>query len=497
MRKTGIVIAITALITSFITLAGSEYLHRKRSNIISPENNHIDFTSNPSKASSLAGNPDFIRAAAEVTPAVVHLKTLYQSERRSSSLLEELFGVPVPGGNLSGSGSGVLITTDGYIITNNHVVENASQIEVVLPDRRTFKGKVVGTDPTTDLALVKINGKNLPVVPLGNSDAVQVGEWVLAVGYPLSLSSTVTAGIISAKGRNIGILDRPARRSDPSSPSTAIESFIQTDAAINQGNSGGALVNTSGQLIGINAAIASQTGSYMGYGFAIPVNLAKKIVKDFREFGEVKRGYMGISFPAPAVEDQLLREQGINPGTVKGVYITQVQSGSAAASAGLKSGDIIQQIDGANVLSSAEFSERIARHRPGDKVTLTYLRNGKRNQVTATLKGQENLSGSAQSTQDELELKQRLGATFAPLDPAVKQRYRLRSGIIITGIQSGGFFHQVGIPEGTIITRVNGRPVNTVKEFNRLLGTSRNGVVRIEGITPDGASFVFNFPLGA
>lgn len=498
MRKTGIIIAITALITSLITLAGSEYLHRKRSSpAYTEKNNQVDFTNNPSKASSLARNPDFIRAAAQVTPAVVHLKTLYQSERRSSSLLEELFGVPVPGGSLSGSGSGVLITTDGYIITNNHVVENASQIEVVLPDKRTFKGKVVGTDPNTDLALVKINGKNLPVVPLGNSDAVQVGEWVLAVGYPLSLSSTVTAGIISAKGRSIGILDRPARGRDPSSPGTAIESFIQTDAAINPGNSGGALVNTAGQLIGINAAIASQTGSYMGYGFAIPVNLAKKIVKDFREFGEVKRGYMGISFPAPAVEDELLKQQGINPGTVKGVYITDVQPGSAAASAGLKSGDIIQQIDGVNMESSAEFSERIARHRPGDKVTLAYLRNGKKHQVTVTLKGRESLSGLAQNTQEELELQQRLGARFTPLDAAVKQRYGLKSGIVITEIQRGGFFHQVGIPEGTIITRVNGRQVNTVKEFNRQLGTSRNGVVQLEGLTPDGASFVFNFPLGA
>lgn len=493
--KTGILIVITALVTSLITLAGSEYLIRQRKGPIFPENNQVDFVNNQSRAVSSAGNPDFIRAAAAVIPAVVNLKTVYKRSERSPGLFEEFFGIPVPGESAAGSGSGVLITSDGYLVTNNHVVENATEIDVVLPDRRTFSGKVIGTDPNTDLALVKIQGKNLPLVPLGNSDAVQIGEWVLAVGYPLSLSSTVTAGIVSAKGRSIGILNQPAR-SNASSAGTAVESFIQTDAAINAGNSGGALVNVSGQLIGINAAIASQTGSYAGYGFAIPVNLAKKIINDFREFGEVKRGYMGVSFPAPDAEDQLLREQGITPGAIKGVYITDVQPGGAAASAGLKAGDVIQQIDGVDMVSSAEFSERIARHRPGDKITLSYLRNGKANRVTLTLKGRESLPALAEN-KDGLDLQKRFGASFAPLDPSVKQRYRLRSGIVITRIQSGGFFDQAGIPEGTIILRVNGRPVNTVEEFSGLLRTSRNGMARIEGLTPDGISFIFNFPLGA
>lgn len=497
MKKTAILIIVTALVTSVITLSGSMILQRKTDNRLLPENEKVHFASNRSKTVSSAGNPDFVRAAAAVTPAVVHLKTVYiQAGGRSSGFLEELFGFPSPGGRIAGSGSGVIVSPDGYIVTNNHVVENASQIEVILPDRRTFKGKVVGTDPTTDLALVKIQGKDLPVVPLGNSDAVQIGEWVLAVGYPLSLSSTVTAGIVSAKGRNIGILDRSAGN-DLSAVSTAVESFIQTDAAINPGNSGGALVNTAGQLVGINAAIASQTGSYTGYGFAIPANLAKKIINDFKQFGEVKRAYIGVSFPSPAVEDELLREQGIDPGKINGVYITDVQPGSAASSAGLKTGDVIQRIDGLDVASSAEFSEQIARRRPGEKVTLEYLRSGKKNQVTVTLKGRESLSGLARNNRTELELQQKFGASFAPLDPAFKQRYRLKSGIVITDIKSGGFFDQAGIPEGTIITRVNGSPVNTVEDFSSLLGRSRNGMARIEGITSDGATFMFNFPLGA
>lgn len=497
MKKTAIIIFVTALVTSVLTLSGSMLLQRKTNTKLVPENEQVHFASNRSDDVSSAGNPDFVRAAAAVTPAVVHLKTEYgEAGGGSYGFLDEIFGIPSPQGRIAGSGSGVIVSADGYIVTNNHVVENASRIDVILPDRRTFKGKVVGTDPTTDLALVKIPGKELPIAPLGNSDAVQIGEWVLAVGYPLSLSSTVTAGIVSAKGRSIGILDRPARNG-LSGVSTAVESFIQTDAAINMGNSGGALVNTAGQLVGINAAIASQTGSYTGYGFAIPVNLAKKIINDFKQFGEVKRAYIGVSFSPPAVQDELLKKQGIEPGAIDGVYITDVQPGGAASSAGLKAGDVIQRIDGSEIESSAEFSERIARRRPGEKVKLEYLRGGKKNQVTVTLKGRESLAGLAGNNKKELDLQRKFGASFSPLDPAFKQRYRIKSGIVITDIESGGFFDQAGIPEGTIITSVNGGPVNSVEDFSRLLGRSRNGIARIEGITSDGATFIFNFPLGA
>lgn len=500
MKKNTLRILLVILFSVVIAIASYRYLDKKNSTTVFQEkdNKEIHFANNPTKNISSSGNPDFVQASSAVIPAVVHIKTLYQgSTSRADNPFEELFGAPQSQAPARGSGSGVVITTDGYIVTNNHVVQDASQIEVVFPDKRTFSGKIVGTDPSTDLALVKVNAKDLPVVEMGNSDEVQIGEWVLAVGYPFSLNSTVTAGIVSAKGRSIGILDQPTQ-GDPSGGSSAIESFIQTDAAINPGNSGGALVNSAGQLIGINAAIASMTGSYAGYGFAIPVNLAKKIVNDFIKFGEVKRGYMGISFPAPSVEDQLFKQQGINPGSVKGVYITEVRPGSAAAESGLKEGDIIQGINGAQVSSSSEFSERIARHRPGDKVQLSYLRNGKTGSTTVTLKDQPSTSLTARNRSDsDLNLHDKLGARLSPLNSDLKRRLGLRSGLVITEIDRGGFLDQANIPRGTIITSVNGRPVNDIDQLNEALRLSRNGMARIVGITPTGSTFIFNFPLGA
>ncbi|MDQ4139636.1 MAG: PDZ domain-containing protein, partial [Bacteroidota bacterium] len=307
--------------------------------------------------------------------------------------------------------------------------------------------------------------------------------------------------IVSAKGRSIGILNRQSQEGfggRQTANNSAIESFIQTDAAINPGNSGGALINATGQLVGINAAIASQTGSYAGYGFAIPVNLVKKIVSDFRKYGEVKRGYLGVSFPAPAVEDQILRQQGIDPASIKGVYITGIQSGSGAAAAGLKAGDIIQSIDGVKVTSSAEFSERVARHRPGDKVEVTYLRGGRTNTASITLQGEEEARELASKNGGSSSgLQSKLGAVFAPIPDNIKERYRLRSGVLITELQEGGFFDSAGIPQGTIITSINGQPVNSLADVDKAISSARSRMVRIDGITPDGTSFVFNFPLGA
>ncbi|QMU26927.1 trypsin-like peptidase domain-containing protein [Adhaeribacter radiodurans] len=497
--KTAGLILITAIVSAVLAVAGFKYLDKKESPYYyTAEDKPVRFTNYPLNANSAAAaTPDFVQAASAVSPAVVHIKTTYAASRGGSgNPLEDFFGSPQSSGPAMASGSGVLITPDGYIVTNNHVIEDAAQVEVVLPDKRSYKAKLIGRDPSTDLALVKVDGKNLPIVELGNSDEVRVGEWVLAVGYPLSLNSTVTAGIVSAKGRSIGILNRQSQEDFGGrqvANNSAIESFIQTDAAINPGNSGGALINATGQLVGINAAIASQTGSYAGYGFAIPVNLVKKVVSDFRKYGEVKRGYLGVSFPAPAVEDQILRDQGIDPATIKGVYITGIQPESGAAAAGLKAGDIIQSIDGVKVTSSAEFSERVARHRPGDKVEVTYLRGSRANNASITLKGEE----EAKETIANTGLQSKLGASFAPIPANIKERYRLRSGVIITELQSGGFFDSAGIPKGTIITNINGKPVNSLADLDNAISSARSRMVRIDGITPDGTSFVFNFPLGA
>lgn len=446
------------------------------------------------------GVADFVAASNAVMPAVVHIKTRYNTAAGSGNPYEQMYGPSRGSVPVMASGSGVTISADGYIATNNHVVENAASIEIIFPDRRAFPARLIGTDPNTDLALLKVDATGLPIVKSGNSDAVQVGEWVLAVGYPLSLNTTVTAGIISAKGRSIGIINRSGANSfggnEAQSGNTAIESFLQTDAAINPGNSGGALVNTAGELIGINTAIASQTGSYAGYAFAIPVNLATKILDDLKKFGTVKRGVLGVSFPSPAAEDQYLKQQGINPGTVKGVYIIDVQNGSAAAAAGLKEGDIIQSIDGVTLASSAEFSERIARHRPGDKITLTYLRNGKTGAVSATLKGEEATKALADNSQSLQEIYNKLGAAFAPLTPALRQRFSLNAGVVVTDVRSGGFFDQVGIPPGTIIVYINGRAVYSPQDIEAALVSARNGMIQVLAIAPDGSKVAFNFSLG-
>lgn len=428
------------------------------------------------------GSVDFVAAAKAVMPAVVHIKTQIHSSAAYGA-----------------SGSGVIIGKDGYIATNNHVVENAAVINVTLPDKRTFVARLIGRDPNTDLALIKVDADSLPIIPMGNSDLVQVGEWVLAIGYPLSLNTTVTAGIISAKARSIGIINRQDRNnpggSEQNAGNTAVESFLQTDAAINSGNSGGALVNTSGYLIGINSAIASQTGSYAGYAFAIPVNLAKKILDDLKQYGTVNRGVLGVSFPSPSAEDQFMVQQGLDPANIKGVYITGVQTGSAAVAAGLKEGDIIQSIDGIQVNSSTEFSERIARHKPGDLIKLRYLRNNSSDTALVTLKG-EAPKNTAQANPPLQDIYNRLGATFAPITTEIKQRFNLNAGVVVTNVRRGGFFEQIGIPRGTIIAFINGRPINNPADIDAALLSAQSGLIRIFAIAPDGSKVVFDFSLG-
>ena len=497
MRNTVIVVLI-AVLSAALAIAGYRFFEdRQQIGPIGLDEQQVQFVNRQGSGISSAGNPDFVRAAAMVTPAVVHINTTFAGT--GSNIVYDFFGNAHRVPPSRGSGSGVLISPDGYIVTNNHVIEKASAIEVILPDKRTFEAKLIGRDPSTDLALLKVEGKNLPVVALGNSDSVQVGEWVLAVGYPYSLNSTVTAGIISAKGRSIGILNRPSQDNyayqDEVSANTAIESFLQTDAAINPGNSGGALVNSDGQLVGINAAIASRTGSYTGYGFAIPVNLMRKIVSDFRKYGEVRRGYLGVSFPSPAVEDEILKQRGINPATINGVYIMGVQPGSGAADAGLKEGDVIQSINGVRVNSSSELSERIARFNPGDKVQLSYLRDGRERKARVELKGEESESRLTDATESALATK--MGASFAPVPESIKQRYRIKGGLYVTDVKRGGFFDMAGIPKGSIITSINGISVSSLADMNKALKASRGNMVRLVGVTPDGTGFVFSFPLGA
>jgi Do/DeqQ family serine protease len=438
MKKIGATL-LAAIVGGAIAVGGFKLFENKQmDNMTFEERQKVYYANNPGEEIlSSTGNPDFTQAAAAVTPGVVHIQVTMTSRgsRGGGSgspfdMFEEFFGVPQQRGQArpqTASGSGVIISPDGYIVTNNHVVEEADKIEVVLTDKRKFEAKVIGRDPNFDLALIKVNANNLPIVKLGNSDNVQIGEWVLAVGYPLGLQSTVTAGIISAKGRRIGILDEPTQGrgygnmgQQEQMISNAVESFLQTDAVINRGNSGGALVNARGELVGINSAIASPTGTYAGYGFAIPINLAKKIVDDFKEFGSVKRGYVGVTFTE--INDALRAEKGIDD--VNGLYVRDVLKGGAAEAAGLKPGDILTKIEGRVIYSTPDLQEYVARLRPGDKVKITYKRDGKEKDVSLTLKGEE---AKAKTEDDKpsasaTEIFNKLGASFVPASDARKKR---------------------------------------------------------------------------
>lgn len=498
--KTFGLIFFTACLGGAVTLGVYKLAENKYTSERSiEEKQRLHFTNNPSKpVVSSTGNLDFTEAAAAVTPAVVHIKTTYNNAPSSTDpfggVFDDFFGNRQRSrGPAMGSGSGVIISDDGYIVTNNHVVEDADKIEVILPDKRSFQGKIIGRDTNTDLALIKIQGQRLPIVKLGDSDDTRVGEWVLAVGYPFALNTTVTAGIISAKGRQIGILGQrnDSRFGNEPQVKTAIESFIQTDAAINKGNSGGALVNTRGELIGINAAIASQSGSYEGYGFAIPVNLAKKIIDDFIKFGLVKRGYIGVNFRE--LDADVSKQLGINE--VNGLYVDQVLTGGAAETAGLKKGDIITKADGNALFSSADLQERVARLRPGDKVQLSYLRNGKEYSTNVTLKGEESIKLAKNNTQSSAEIFNKLGASFVPLSQQSKKKLGLKSGIEIAQIRQGGLFDQYNVPQGLIITNMNGKPVGSIDEIDDALNKSTNGMIQISGVTLDGSRLTMSFPV--
>ena len=371
-----------------------------------------------------------------------------------------------------GSGSGVIISPDGYIVTNNHVIDKSKEIEVVLNDKRSFKAKLVGTDPNTDIALLKIEAEKLPVIIFGNSDSIKVGEWVLAVGNPFNLTSTVTAGIVSAKARNINIISTQMK----------IESFIQTDAAINPGNSGGALVNTRGELIGINTAIASQTGSYAGYGFAVPASIVKKVVTDIREYGFVQRAVLGVSMQE--ITSELAKEKGLK--SMEGAYVAEVVENSAADKAGVKKGDVILKVNNVDIKSSSQLQEQIGRYSPGDKVALTVLRENKTIVLNAELK---NRQGSSKALTSEADIDI-LGAEFKEISNKLKDQFQLDYGMEVKSI-SKGKLQEAGIKEGFVIVKINNQAIRSIDDIKEVLAEAMNTndkfkVLNIAGVYPNG-----------
>ncbi len=443
---------------------------------------------------------DLTYAAEKALPAVVHIKYLQNSKIQTvdvqSDPFEDFFGSPFgffgnPGNGgtqkrkvqtpkREGSGSGVIISSDGYIVTNNHVVDGADELTVTLNDNKEYSARIIGSDKNTDLALIKIDGKNLPTLPIGDSDKLKVGEWVLAVGNPFNLNSTVTAGIVSAKARSLG--------------ANGIESFIQTDAAINAGNSGGALVNTNGELVGINAMLYSQTGSYSGYGFAIPTTIMNKVVSDLKQYGTVQRAVLGLKGGDVNKYVDSQKEDGktVDLGTMEGVYVDEVSEGSAAAEIGLVHGDVITAIDGKKMTKISEMQEYLMNKRPGDKVSVTFLHNKKSKTVTVTLKNEQ---GNTQVLKNaDLDV---LGCNFRPVNDSEKKQLNITNGLVVTKVNNGKF-KDAGINRGFILQKVNDQSIKSVDDMQGIVkdaSVSKDPVLYIQGIYPTGKKAYFAVPL--
>lgn len=421
-----------------------------------------------------SGVNDFTFAAEQTVHGVVHVKTKTTvSSSYSNPLYEFFYG---PGASqpreVRGFGSGVIVTADGYIVTNNHVIAEADEVDVTLNDKRTFEAEVVGRDPSTDIAVLKVKATGLPYIRFGNSDAIRLGEWVLAVGNPFNLTSTVTAGIVSARGRSLGLLDNQYR----------IESFIQTDAALNQGNSGGALVNVRGELIGITTAIISPSGAYAGNSFAVPTSIVKKVYEDLKEFGEVQRGLMGVNITD--VTSEIADQENLK--AIKGVYLTGVIEDGAAKAAGLEERDVIIAINGEPVETTADLQEKVGRYRPGDKLEVTYLRKGKENKKNVVLR---NIEGGTGVVAPGAQSSSVFGATFTPLTAGEKSQYKVSGGVKITSI-SDGRFRDLGLSKGTVIMDVNGQKVNSGSDIRRATSEGKS-LTSVEGFTPDGTYFKY------
>jgi len=494
IKKYGLT-AVTAVVSTLVTLAGYNYYQAKVNPLSFEQKQQVArFASwKSNNESSMKGMEDFTYASSITTPAVVHITTTIKIKRVRQQNMDPFFqffgqGFSFPQQQQieeqpeEASGSGVIISPDGYIVTNNHVIEDGNDIKIKLYDKKTYSAQVIGTDPQTDLALLKIDAKALPFIAFGNSDSAKVGQWVLAVGNPFgqnNLESTVTAGIISAKGRALDLLK----------DHSAIEDYIQTDAAVNPGNSGGALVNPSGELIGINSAIASNSGSYEGYAFAVPVNIVKKVVDDLLKYGIVERGYLGIGFidrdDLNNLNKQELRSIGLSEealNNLNGVYVDTIYGNGAAVEAGLKHGDIINKINGTDVNSRAELLGSISSYHPGDKISITYIRDDKEITTYATLKNKE-----GETTYEKKEVNtvyNLLGAQFQNLTDDEKKSIGIDGGVKITKLNNGILSHQTDIQEGFIITKIDKQPINNTDDLKKVLENKKGGTL-IEGTYPD------------
>lgn len=472
MKKMILPVVATAAVTSLVTVFGSNYLSPNKSTFFTDDSSPVRYVSN-------SGNPatqpvDFSPAAEEAVKSVVHIKTLSEGKTVRARDPFDIFGMhglreyKMP--DQVGAGSGVIISEDGYIVTNNHVIAGASKVQVTFNNRNTEIAEVIGSDPSTDLAVLKINAKNLHYMEIGNSDDVKLGQWVLAVGYPLNLDATVTAGIVSAKGRALGINQRQS--------TSAIESFIQTDAAVNPGNSGGPLVNTEARLVGINSAIASPTGSYAGYSYAIPSNIVEKVTRDIIKFGKVQRGYLGVSLAD--LNDQNIERLALDKNQykdIKGIIVNSVEGESGAAQAGMKKGDVIIAVNGTTVENVPQLQGVIARYHPGDKISVTYLRDGKSQTKHVELK-----SNFGNKIVDENQASFELsGAQFRNLTAEEQKKFNVQGGGVYVEEVSKGAFATAGIAKGFIIVTVNDKRVKNVSEYNAAVSQSPDGL-QIGGI---------------
>lgn len=492
-------LVVAAILGSLITLAAYEKMGLGHANTpvqsisstAAPVTGATLATYNPA-AYAGAASTDFTYAAAKTTPAVVHIQSTQQYKATSNQFNPfDLFGDDFffgPRGGRGGqarpqvaTGSGVIISPDGYIVTNNHVVEDADDLEVTLYDKRTYKATVIGTDPSTDLALIKIDDTNLPSLTLANSDEAKVGEWVLAVGNPFNLESTVTAGIVSAKGRNLHILE----------DNTAIESFIQTDAAVNPGNSGGALVNTSGQLLGINTAIATPTGTYAGYSFAVPANIVSKVIDDLKNYGVAQRAFLGISINN--VDGNVAKEKNLSVN--QGVYVAGLMNDGPAIEAGIKEGDVIVRIENAEVKSVSELQEQIVQHRPGDRIAVTVNRNGSEKVVNVVLRNKNGSTELVSKSTEKAGTMAALGAEFENLTNRESEKLGIRGGVRVKSIGKGKL-SQTDLREGFIITKVDDKPISSADQLVDALQAKKGSGALLAGIYPNAPNSIYYYGIG-